>query len=678
MKRLLTIFGILVLAAAGTVLLAPFLVSADAVKSTVEARLQDWTGRRVTLAGPAKLSLFPNLVAHIESVEIANIQGMGDEPLMRMEALQASVRLLPLLSGRVEIGKIELVRPQINLVVDQSGQSNWSVAADPAGPAASSATPADAPSAGGASVQFAGIGAFVIVDGQMTYANARTGSTVKATALNLTLDWPTLKSPLNANGNLVWNGETVNLAASIAQPMELASGMASKVAIDVDASPLNATVSGQMSMAADVAIDGAIELSAPSVRAAARWLGADIPAGNGLRALSLSSPLTWGGGKLSFSRTKLAMDGNNAEGAVIIRVGGKKPLVQATLALTTLDLNPYLGVAPAPDADAAQTGTAAGTAAAPAPGGTPAADGQWSTDPLNLSGLHAIDADLRLSAGRIVARDYPLGAGALTIALQDGRVTAQIAELEGYGGKINTVLVVNATQKTPSYSLDLAARNVALEPFLKDWANFKRVAATGSVDAKLQSVGAHQQAIISNLAGTVQVQAVQGRIIGVDLAGLAGILQTQKLTGWNSTGEQQTPFDLLQASYVISQGIAQNNDLIMQGPAVQLEGAGTVDLPQRMLDYRVNTALLSAPAATPVAGAAPVLQLPVLVRGPWTRPQIFIDPAGLIQNLPVAKQTIEGVRDAIKRGDVKGIEDAVEDSGLKDLFNNLTGRKKKK
>ena len=59
----------------------------------------------------------------------------------------------------------------------------------------------------------------------------------------------------------------------------------------------------------------------------------------------------------------------------------------------------------------------------------------------------------------------------------------------------------------------------------------------------------------------------------------------------------------------MTNGVARNDDLALKSPAIQLSGAGTIDLPQRRLDYRVQPAV-------GIAGAN--IAVPVLITGPWS------------------------------------------------------------
>ena len=367
MKRLISLFGFIAVAAIGTFLLLPVVLSTDTIRESIAAQLESWTGRKVTIAGQAQLSVFPTVSMRLSGVSVGGPSGSDSaDVLVAMDELDASVRLMPLLSGRVEVDRFALVRPRINLVVGRDGQPNWRLAARPAaaGSAAPAAAPANAP--GGAAPQGQGgaptpsrqsdtasktstfavtavqIGKFDVRDGQVSYRNAQTGAKIEASSISASMAWPSLTSALSSNGTLVWRGEVVTFALRFDDPVALATAGASNSEVMVSSSRGTLNMKGIVSTAVDFAVDGSVETRIPSVRALARWFDVDLPAGGGLNELSLKSKFLAGGTKFSFPDALLNLDGNAAEGAIVVKMVSPRPLIQATLATSTLNLTPYL------------------------------------------------------------------------------------------------------------------------------------------------------------------------------------------------------------------------------------------------------------------------------------------------------------------------------------------------
>ena len=83
---------------------------------------------------------------------------MSDAEIVSMDRLTGTIRLLPLIIGRVEIGSFTMVRPLIRLVRDDDGARNWVF--DSGAAALQLAFAGDVP-----------LGDFVVEDGTIIYEN---------------------------------------------------------------------------------------------------------------------------------------------------------------------------------------------------------------------------------------------------------------------------------------------------------------------------------------------------------------------------------------------------------------------------------------------------------------------------------------------------------------------------
>ncbi|MFL5332829.1 MAG: hypothetical protein ACJ8H8_06540, partial [Geminicoccaceae bacterium] len=74
-----------------------------------------------------------------------------------------------------------------------------------------------------------------------------------------------------------------------------------------------------------------------------------------------------------------------------------------------------------------------------------------------------------------------------------------------------------------------------------------------------------------------------------------------------------------------------NEDFSLQAPVLRLDGAGTVNLPQRTVDYRITPRIASTLQGQDASGA-PVLQagIPFLVQGPFASPSVRFDLNGTL------------------------------------------------
>ncbi len=112
-------------AAAALVLLALFLVrpGASRLKSRIITSLSAAVGRPVDL-GSVHIRLLPQPGFDLENLVVYDDPAFGSEPILRASAVTADLRLRSLLRGRLEVSKLDLTEPSLNLAHHEGGGWN--------------------------------------------------------------------------------------------------------------------------------------------------------------------------------------------------------------------------------------------------------------------------------------------------------------------------------------------------------------------------------------------------------------------------------------------------------------------------------------------------------------------------------------------------------------------------
>jgi len=115
-----------VVTAAVLVLLVLFLLRPGA--SQLKARITNSISRAVARPaeiGSVRLRFLPQPGFDLENLVIYEDPAFGAEPMLRAPQVTAVVRLTSLLRGRLDIARLELTEPSLNLVHRQDGRWNW-------------------------------------------------------------------------------------------------------------------------------------------------------------------------------------------------------------------------------------------------------------------------------------------------------------------------------------------------------------------------------------------------------------------------------------------------------------------------------------------------------------------------------------------------------------------------
>jgi hypothetical protein len=267
-----------------------------------------------------------------------------------------------------------------------------------------------------------------------------------------------------------------------------------------------------------------------------------------------------------------------------------------------------------------------GTATAAAGGGS------WSSDPIGFDGLRAIDANLNLKADEIVADRIKIGPSLLKASIANGKLNAELTEMSLYSGIGVGVLSVDGSSSTPSLEAFFRLDGIDALSFLSDAVGFSRLEGTGSLSFDIRSTGGSQAALMAALAGKGSTDFRNGAIRGIDIPKMVRGLSVETLLGWQQSGDEKTDFSQLSGTYTIDKGILTNQDLLLIGPLLRVTGTGTVDIPQKTLAYRVDPKIVASLEGQGGSQDLEGFAVPIRVEGPWSRPRIYPEIEGILQD----------------------------------------------
>lgn len=623
MRKLLIGIAVVIVLLVAAALAAPFFIPVDTYKGQLVAAVKQATGRDLTINGKVSFSILPTLAVEAHDVAFANPPGAASNNMATLSSLELRLKLLPLLSRRLVLDKLVLVDPVIALEIDKQGRPNWQFATPAPGAAAPhpAASPAPAASGGGNPLGGLSLNDIELENGSISYLDRRGGQSFQLTQIAMKLSLPDLDSPLKADGSAVYRGEKLALQIDLAKPRGFLDGHGSAVKLGLSSQPISFGFNGTVAGSSPPKLDGAVELKIPSLRKLAQWAGSPLDvAGTGFGPLAISGKASVAGSKIGFSDASLSLDQTNGKGEFTLDTAGARPAIAGKLALDKLDLNTYL---PPPAQGAAAPAASGGGASG---GGAPAARASgWSDKPIDLAPLKSADVDFALSTDSLIYRKIKIGRSALGLHLKNGRFEADLTQLELYQGHGTGKVVVDGSGAVPGVQTLFDLKQVQVQPLLRDAIDLDKVTGTGAFDLNVAGHGKSERDIISALDGKGSLDLADGTIKGVNLVAMvrnvASAFQSHAST-------DVTAFSSLAGTYTITNGVLHNNDLQLKSADMPMSGAGTVDLPQRRVDYKLTPR---------VAG---IVAVPVLISGPWDDLSYRPDLAGLATG--AAKQLLQG------------------------------------
>ncbi len=608
MNKYLRNASIAAVAVLAIILALPFVVPTGVYRSRIENAAALATGRSLHIEGPLRLMLFPQFGLKADKVTFANMPGGRAAAMASVGDIKLAVRFWPLLSGRVELARIVLDRPIIELEVNAQGRSNWNLGKNKAAGMGGNSVILPA------NTEFSGI---KISDGRISYANDKTGTRRMLDHVNAAVAITRLDQPLAVDGSLTQNGHRVDFDVKVATLKTLLGDETTALDLSLTSDMMQAGFKGGLEQ--DGGLAGTLKFDTASLRNMLGWLGESLPEGDGFGRASLESHIASKDKVTIFSGMRLLLDGATMNGTLALDSSGDVPSLKGALSIDQLDLNPYF--------------------AAKRAGGPPARKPEtgWSETPITVALLKKADTELTLSVGALRVRSLRLGKTAVSVTLTGGVLTARLDPMTLYGGGGRAELDVDGRGAVPRFHNVLKFESVSLGPFLNDTLGVSRIEGTGSLSLDVGSQGANANAVMHNLSGRGAIAGSHGRIRGVDLDKVSRTIQTVLGEGTTEPAANSDYLDM-SGTFEIRNGTLSNRDFHITGPVLSMTGSGTVDIGNRGIDFRL----------VPKAAVKSVsVGIPFRVKGSWDSvryaPELGGVLNGVMQNLQTGKVPFKGL-----------------------------------
>lgn len=550
--------------------------------------------REIELNGDLDVTLFSDTPsARIRDLRIGGPDWAAERDTLTVEDLQASVKLLPLLSGRIEMPAVTITRPDVVLIVTEDGRKSWKL--DP-----------DAPDTG-EGLKLPPIHRLTIRNGRLRLDEQRRDMTLEAaiTAREGTdgeagfhLDGRgTMKgTPLTLT---VRGGPFINIRRDrpYAFTAELA-GVGSRLAAD-----------GSITRPFDLGqFTAALELQGRDMADLYLLTGITTPNTPPYR---LSGTLTRDDALFTFNDFSGRVGSSDLSGDLTVNKVGDRRRAEADLRSRLLDIDDLAAVLGAEPRVTASGDTVASSGA----------PGRLLPDaPLNVERLRAMDGTLRYRAARVKRNDFDIRQVDLGAELKAGILNLDPVAFNFDRGELRGTARINATRDRPYTTADFRLRGYPLESIIPARDGVPTVTGRALGRAKLEGPGASLHDFAAGSKGAISLVVPQGRmraafaeLLGINLsAGLGKLLS-------GDTGASEIRCAV--ADFTVSGGTATARTFVIDTTPVLARGSGTIDLGAETLNLRIDGETKQARLIR--------LWSPIVVRGPLTKPRVGVDSASV-------------------------------------------------
>lgn len=420
------LLGLIVLLVAAA-LIIPSVINWNGYKSEIAAEVRNATGRTLEIGGDLEFTVLPAPRLRISDARLSNAVGATAAHMVSLKELRVSVALLPLLRGDIEIGRVDLIEPVIELEKLPNGQMNWLFSEESAGIAGSAGgaaarapvaaqNPAGEPAASPSAFR---LDALRIVNGTVVYRDTASATVERIGKLSAEISAGSLAGPFAFKGDLTVRDVPLTATAEVRRFVENGA-VPFRVALGTPASKAEIVVSGTVTdVETNPSVSAKLDATGDDLgRLIASLTRATPPAPLG-RPFAVSAKLAGSGESVAATDLTVRLDDATASGNIKVALSDG---VRADLAMRIKSLDadalmaPAAGRAPAPPAPSSP----AASPPAPSDGSTPDTAAPV-TRKFDLP--DGIEANIDLTIDEVIAKQDRVRAVRLAASLKDGAVT---------------------------------------------------------------------------------------------------------------------------------------------------------------------------------------------------------------------------------------------------------------
>lgn len=624
LKWLLIVGGVFFVIIVAAILIIPLFFDVNKYRPEIENQVVQATGRSFSLGEDIDLSIFPWVGVKVTDVRFGNPEGFDTEQMVRVDKFEVRLKVMPLLSKKIEVKTFVLDRPEIVLEKRKDGTANWENIG-PEKPAGKAQEPAAEKKTGksgeGSPIQGLIVHKFAITNGKLIFIDQTAGTRKEIVDLNLILSDITLDKPVKIDFSAKLDNKPVSLTGT-AGPIgsDPAKGVKTIDFVVKALDQLDMKVKGSISdPAGSQQFDLNIDVASFSPRKFMDGLGMEFPIKTSdpsvLNKVALKVRVKGNPANVNLSDGLLVLDDSNLKFSAAAKAF-EKPDITFDLALDGINLDRYLPEPPPSEGE---------KAAKPAES-KPAAEDK----PVDYTPLRKLVMDGKIKVGKLIANRATVEDIVVHVLAKNGIITVDPMDLKLYGGSVDSSLALNVQKDQPKTNLKLSAKGIQAGPLIKDAAQKELIEGTLTSDLDLYLTGDKPEMIKQTLNGKGQLLFTDGAIIGIDLADSVRNVKSKLGMGEKPKEKPRTDFAELKIPFTAQNGLTTIDGTSMISPLLRILVNGKVDLPKENLDVRVEPKFVATLKGQGDTKARSGVMVPVLITGNFASPKIRPDLKGLI------------------------------------------------
>jgi uncharacterized protein involved in outer membrane biogenesis len=618
-RRGLAWTGIVLASIVVLAVIALALIDWNALRGPIERFATAHSGRTVKIEGPLEVHIWswtPRI--SVQRLTVGNPPWEAAKPMVKIERLNAQLKLLPLLKGDVILPRVEIVRPDVYLHREPSGRANWTFENTKPTNAKADKPP-----------KLPVVRDFLIQEGKLiihdellhldvngTVQAHEKGSENDPKAFRIEGQGTLNKEPFSMR---VAGGPLVNLDPDHPYPFDMA----------VDAGDIHLTSNGNVRKPFDLGkLTFNVQASGSDLANLFYLTQLALP---NTPPFTLSAHIERNEKLIKVTNIDGTIGQSDLRGDITVDASRKRPSISGELVSKQLrlkDLAASLGGKPKAADSLAKATEPPKPSKKGAAEKAPANAKLFPDARLQVERVRAMDGDVKFSAQSIQAGTLPLKEVAFHIKLDDGVLALAPFEFTMPQGKIEGTANIDARGKTPLTKLDVRVRNVQLDQ-LKGKAPDAKPPLGGIMQARatVEGHGDSVHDLMADADGKVSLVLPHGQV-NAAFAELTGINVARGIGLLIKGDEERTEIRCGIAQFKVKDGLMTADNVVFDTTNVRITGRGDIKLGPEELDLSIK----GEPKKLRLAR----LRTPIEIKGHLKKPSIGIDTGKTVKQGAIA------------------------------------------
>jgi len=541
----------------------------DSLRGPIARAVSKATGRELVIDGKIRTvwsRVHPRF--RVERVTFANPDWAREDYLFSADAVEAEVRLLPLLRGLIVLPEVRLEGAEVNLEQDEDGRRTWILDTRPNQEKKDSRVAIELLTLDQG--HFSYTDAALDIDLQADLNTDQTGVVFAAVGTYQGLDF-------SASGHA---GQVLSLRDQ-SSPFPLKA----EAKIGDTQAKVDGTITGLVGLQT---IDTQVTLSGKTMEELYSIVHVALPS---TKPYSTSGHLIRKGSVIRYENFTGKVGGSDIAGSLQVDTAGRRPFMEGDLQSKVVDLG--------------DLGMIVGT-------DEPKEDGVLPDKPFDPARWDSIDADVRIKAGTIRRPEQlPLQNLSARIQMKDRVLTLNPLEFGIAGGKFTGPVTLDGRNDTIGAHLQMRVQKLQLgELFPTIKSNKASVGDIGGL-VDLRGTGNSVARMLGSSNGKIgffmdggEISQFMMELVALDVWGVAKV---------QLRGDKPVDVRCAVADFSVQNGVMNTNAFVFDTSVVKVEGGGTINLKNEELDLKLNP----RPKDSSVAS----LNSPLHVRGTFSHPK---------------------------------------------------------